>query len=477
LHNRSFLGKFDFVERIKTQNMDVSNRDGFGSQLGVIAAAAGSAVGLGNIWRFPYVAGENGGGAFLLVYVLFILIIGVPLMLSEFAVGRRSQRNALGAFKHLAPRTSWHFIGILGIAAAFFILSFYTTVSGWTLEYLFLSIGNGFAGQNKEELNVMFEQFRTSGGLPLLWQFIFMFFTAFIVYKGIKNGIEKYTKMLMPALLLIIIVLGIRSVTLPGAGAGLVFLFKPDFAKINGNVILQALGQAFFSLSIGMGALITYGSYIRKKENLATISLSVTLTDTLVAILAGVAIFPAVFAFGIEPEAGPGLVFITLPMIFQQITGGYFFALIFFILLVIAALTSTISVLEVVVAYVSEELNFSRKQATIISALAISVLGALCTLSQGPMPEIHLGNRNLFDILEFTSANIMLPLGGLLIVIFAGWFMNRQQLFDEITNDGKHMLNTRWIFYFIIRFIAPVAIALVFLNGIGLFGLFGGSDM
>jgi len=452
------------------------NRDGFGSRLGVIAAAAGSAVGLGNIWRFPYVTGENGGGAFLLVYVLFILVIGVPVMLSELALGRRSQRNALGAFKKLAPGTWWHIIGMIGIAAAFFILAFYTTVSGWTLEYLFLSIGNSFEGQSKEELNVTFEEFRNNGYLPLLWQLIFMLFTALIVYKGIKNGIEKYTKLLMPALLLIIIVLGIRAVTLPGSGAGLTFLFQPDFSKINADVVLQALGQAFFSLSIGMGALITYGSYIKSNEDLGKTAFSVTLTDTLVAVLAGVAIFPAVFAFGIEPQSGPSLVFITLPMIFQEMTGGYFFALIFFVLLVIAALTSTISVLEVVVAYVSEELNMSRRKATILSAGSISVLGILCTLSQGPMPEIHIGNRNLFDILEFASANIMLPLGGLLIVLFAGWYMKREDLYDEISNKETLKIHLIWAYYFIIRFLAPVAIALVFLNGLGFFGMFGEGD-
>lgn len=452
------------------------NRDGFGSRLGVIAAAAGSAVGLGNIWRFPYVTGENGGGAFLLVYVLFILVIGVPVMLSELALGRRSQRNALGAFKKLAPGTWWHIIGMMGIAAAFFILAFYTTVSGWTLEYLFLSIGNSFEGQSKEELNVTFEEFRNNGYLPLLWQLMFMLFTALIVYKGIKNGIEKYTKLLMPALLLIIIVLGIRAVTLPGSGAGLTFLFQPDFSKINADVVLQALGQAFFSLSIGMGALITYGSYIKSNEDLGKTAFSVTLTDTLVAVLAGVAIFPAVFAFGIEPQSGPSLVFITLPMIFQEMTGGYFFALIFFVLLVIAALTSTISVLEVVVAYVSEELNMSRRKATILSAGSISVLGILCTLSQGPIPEIHIGNRNLFDILEFASANIMLPLGGLLIVLFAGWYMKREDLYDEISNKETLKIHLIWAYYFIIRFLAPVAIALVFLNGLGFFGMFGEGD-
>ncbi len=454
-----------------------SPRDSFSSRIGVIAAAAGSAIGLGNIWRFPYVAGENGGGAFLLLYIGFIILIGVPVMLSEFVIGRSTQRNAVGAFTRLAPKTLWPVTGFLGISAAFFILAFYTTVSGWTLEYLYLAISDGFKAQSADSLSKSFDTFRTSGLRPLIWQNIFMFLTAFIVYRGIKNGIEKYTKILMPLLLFIIIILGIRSVTLPGAGEGLLFLFKPDFSKITGRVILEALGQSFFSLSIGMGTLITYGSYISKNERLGNTALSVSAADTLIAILAGVAIFPAVFAFGIAPEAGAGLVFITLPLIFDQMAGGYFFSLIFFLLLSIAALTSTISVLEVVTAYLSEELKLGRKKATVIAASSIAVLGVACTMSQGPWSSFSIGDKNLFDLLEMISANFMLPLGGLLIVIFVGWYLKKEDVFAEISNNGKLKAGFRFTYLFIVRFLAPIAIAFVFLHGLGLFGFFGSGDL
>jgi NSS family neurotransmitter:Na+ symporter len=452
-------------------------RDSFSSRLGVIAAAAGSAIGLGNIWRFPYVAGENGGGAFLLIYIGFIILIGVPVMLSEFVIGRSTQRNPVGAFKKLAPKTLWPLTGFLGIIAACFILAFYTTVSGWTLEYLYLAITDSFKAKTAESLAIGFDSFRTSGLRPLIWQNVFMFFTAFIVYRGIRNGIEKYTKILMPLLLIIIIILGIRSITLPGAGEGLLFLFKPDFSKITGTVILEALGQSFFSLSIGMGTLITYGSYIGKTEKLGNTALSVSAADTLIAILAGIAIFPAVFAFGIAPEAGAGLVFITLPLIFEQMTGGYFFALIFFLLLSIAALTSTISVLEVVTAYLAEELNLGRKKATLLAASSIAVLGVACTMSQGPWSAISVGNNNLFDLLEMISANIMLPLGGLLIVIFVGWYLSKETVIDELSNEGKLKAGFRYLYLFIVKFLAPVAIAFVFLHGLGFFGIFGSGDL
>ncbi len=458
-------------------NMDEKIRDSFGSRIGVIAAAAGSAIGLGNIWRFPYIAGENGGGAFLLVYLLFILLIGVPVMLSEFVIGRSAQRNPLGAFKRLAPKGHWYLVGFMGIAAAFFILAFYTTVAGWTLEYLYLAVANGFEGKGPDQMSMMFDQFMSSGLRPVIWQLIFMVLTAYIVFNGIKNGIEKYTKILMPALLVIIVILGIRSITLPGAGEGLVFLFRPDFSKITANVIMQALGQAFFSLSIGMGTLITYGSYISKKDNLGATAVSVSVADVFIAILAGIAIFPAVFAFGITPEAGPGLVFITLPMIFEQMAGGYFFSLIFFLLLSIAALTSTISVLEVVVAYVSEELEINRKKATVLAAGSIAILGVFSTLSQGPLSQLSFAEMNLFDLLEYTSANVMLPLGGLFIVLFAGWFMGIDKLFAELSSNNAFKINYKFIYLFIVRFLAPIAIAVVFLNGIGILDVFSGGDL
>lgn len=450
------MGQFDF-----------SKRDSFGSKFGVIAAAAGSAVGLGNIWRFPYVAGENGGAAFLIIYVLAIVSIGLPVMLSEFAIGRMAQRNAFGAFKKLAPGKPWYLIGVMGILGAFMILAFYSTVAGWTMEYLFQSITNNFQGKDAATLSTSFDSFRTSGSSPVMWQLIFMVLTAGIVVAGIKNGIEKYTKILMPLLLLIIVALVVRAVTLPGSAEGLAFLFAPDFSKLSAPVILEALGQAFFSMSIGMGVLITYGSYIGKKDNIGNSAAAISAADTLIAILSGVAIFPAVFAFGIEPNSGPGLVFITLPSIFNNMPAGYFFSILFFSLLLIAALTSSISVLEVVVAYCTEQLGWSRKVATAVAAVAITATGVLCTLSQGPWDQLTLFGMNIFDLLDWTSANLLLPLGGFFIVLFAGWFLSRKQVKDEITNSGT----TKAIFFeaylFIIRFIAPIAIGLVFLFGLG----------
>lgn len=434
-----------------------SGRDGFSSKFGVIAAAAGSAVGLGNIWRFPYVVGENGGGAFLLIYLFFIVLIGVPIMTSELLIGRRAQKNAFRAFPTLAPKAPYFkIVGIMGVAAAFLILSFYGVVAGWTIEYIWLSVSGQLAGQSSVELNTLFESFSGSQVMPIFYLIIFMILTAFIVVGGIQNGIEKYTKILMPLLFAIIVVLCIRSSTLDGAMAGLEFLFKPDFSKINGDVILSALGQAFFSLSIGMGVIATYGSYISKKENLLSTAISVSFADTLIAILSGVAIFPAVFAFGIEPNAGPGLVFVTLPQVFNQMMGGAVFSIAFFILLLIAALTSSVSLLEVVVAYFTEELNLERKKATIIAATSITILGSFCVLS--PM---------LFDAFEWTSSNLLLPFGGLLIAIFVGWVMDKNAVRDELESHGKRVAVFN-LFMLIIKYIAPFAVSLVFLKSLGL---------
>ncbi len=445
-------------------------RDSFSSKIGVVAAAAGSAVGLGNIWRFPYVAGENGGGAFLLIYLGFIFAIGFPVMLAELTIGRRAQRNALGSFKKLAPGKPWYLIGLMGIVAAFMILAFYSTIAGWTLEYLIQAFTNGFDGKNADQLKESFEVFRGGSFRPIIWQVVFMFMTAFIIYKGVKHGIEKYTKILMPVLVILIIVICIRSLTLDGAKEGMAFLFKPDFSKITWPVILDALGQAAFSLSIGMGTLITYGSYIRKETNLPSTALQVTAADTTIAILAGVMIFPAVFAFNIDPAEGSGLVFIVLPNIFEQMPGGYIFAIIFFTLLSIAALTSTVSVLEVVVAYFSEELNMSRGKATIIAASAITVVGLFATLSFGPLKDATVLGRTVFDWFDYLSANLLLPLGAIFIVLFVGWYLGKKNVKDEITNQGE--LRGRFInvFMMIVKFIAPIAITLVFIYGLGLIG-------
>ncbi|MCD6347616.1 MAG: sodium-dependent transporter [Bacteroidales bacterium] len=446
-----------------------NKRDSFGSKFGVIAAAAGSAVGLGNIWKFPYEVGNNGGGAFLVLYLVFVFVIGIPVMISEFTIGRNAQKNAIGSFKFIKPGKPWFLVGIMGIGAAFMIFAFYGSVAGWTLEYIFQSITNGFAGKTTEQLGTQFDTFVQNPIRPIIWQIIFIAITAAVVIAGVKNGIEKYTKILMPVLFLIILVLIVRSVTLPGAGEGLRFLFKPDFSKITGSVVLSALGQAFFSLSLGMGTIITYGSYINKRDNLGTTAIQVSIADTLIAVLAGIAIFPAVFAFGINPSQGEGLVFVTIPSIFQQMAGGYFFSLIFFILLAVAALTSTISLLEVIVAYFSEEYKISRKKATIWSSLIILVLGVLCTLSNGGvLADIKIFGYNFWGFLEFTSADLLLPLGGLCIVIFVGFAMGRKRVKEELTNKGTLKARLLPVYFFLVRFVAPIGIALVFLNMIGL---------
>ncbi|MDG5799839.1 sodium-dependent transporter [Marinilabiliaceae bacterium ANBcel2] len=433
-----------------------TKRDNFSSKFGVIAAAVGSAVGLGNIWRFPYVAGENGGGAFLLIYLGFIIVLGIPLMLTELMIGRKAQLSIFGAFRRLAPGTPWSLVGLMGVVAAFMILSFYSVVAGWTLEYAYIALRNGFADKSPLEIREMYNGIVEAKWKPVILMFFFLITTAFIVRSGVKNGIERYTKMLMPLLLVIIILLNIRALSLDGATAGLVFLFNPDFTVINKDVVLEALGQAFFSLSLGMGVMATYGSYIKKGESLGQTAISVSIADSLIAILAGMAIFPAVFAFGIDPGDGPGLVFVTLPGIFNQMAGGYFFALIFFLLLVIAALTSAISLLEVTVAYFVEELRLTRKRATTVATVAMIALGFLCAFYDG-----------VFDFFDSISANVLLPLGGLLLVVFVGWFLGREVVRQELEADGK-VAKYFYVFVFVIKFIAPFAITIVFLHNLGL---------
>ena len=455
-----------------------SGRDSFSSKFGVIAAAAGSAIGLGNIWRFPYVTGENGGAAFLLIYLAFVALVGIPVMMSEFVIGRSAQKNAVGSFKTLAPRKPWFLVGMMGVAGAFVILAFYAVVAGWTLSYLFDSARYlvqpakyGFAEMSTEQLRNFFQEgydsFLAGTWKPIVTFVAMMGLTVIIVLSGVRDGIEKYAKILMPILLALLLVLVIRGVTLEGAGAGVRFLFKPDFSQITGNTILEALGQAFFSLSVGMGTLITYGSYIQKKDNLANTAVSVAFADTMIAIIAGLAIFPAVFAFGINPDSGQGLVYITLPVIFQKMAFGSFWALLFFLLLCLAALTSTISVLEVVVAYFSEELGMNRKRATMIAGSSIGLLGLMVTMSWGPLAGVTLGDLNIFGIFDASPA-YFLPLGGFFIVLFVGWFYGRSNSRKELSSDGKFSIRYYPFFIFLVRYLAPIAIALVFLNVVGL---------
>ena len=454
-------------------NIPSGNRDSFGSKFGVIAAAAGSAVGLGNIWRFPLVTTQNGGGAFLILYISFIVFIGIPVMLSEFSIGRRAQLNAFGSFKKLAPKTRWYLVGFLGILTAFAILAFYSAVAGWTLEYLMQAISGKLLHTDDYVKN--FADFSTDVSRPLIWQLVFMFLTAIVVYAGIQKGIEKFTKILMPVLVILIGVVVVRSVSLPGAAEGVKYLFIPDWSAVNFKTVLMALGQAAFSLSIGMGTLITYGSYIQKDNHLLRTSSQVALADTSIAILSSLMVIPAIFAFSSvsidQMSPGPGLVFEVLPAVFKAMPGGVIFAVVFFFLLAVAALTSTISVLEVVVAYLKEELGMTRGKATLIASVSISVLGILATLSFSSLSGFHIFGLNIFDLLNFASANIMLTFGALFIVIFVGWKLGKSNFLDEISNKGEIRSILHKIVFFIIRYIAPVAIGIIAVAALFIKGL------
>lgn len=453
--------------------MSKEQRINFSSKLAVVAAAAGSAVGLGNIWRFPYELGQNGGAAYLLVYLAFVVLLGMPVMLSEFVIGRMGQSDAVGSFKKLAPKRPWWLIGVMGVLTSFLIMGFYSVVSGWTLEYIFQAIGNKFVNRDTAELATVFTDFSSDTLRPLIWMLIFMVVSAVIIMLGVKDGIEKSTKFMMPLLVIIIVALGVRALTLPGGIDGLRFLFQPDFSKINSAVVLSAMGQAFFSLSLGMGCMITYGSYINRKNHLSHTVVEVTALDSLVAILASIAIFPAVFSLGINPGQGPELVFITLPKVFAQMPGGYIWAILFFILLAVAALTSAISLMEVVVAYLVEELKMKRLSATILVSVGIMFFGVLASLSFGAWKDVKIMDMNFFDLFDNLTSRILMPLGGLFISLFAGWVLDSKKLREEISTHGKFSVRFFPVFLILVRYVAPVFIILVMLNQFGLSKLLG----
>jgi len=441
----------------------------FGSKLGVILATVGCAVGLGSIWRFPYMVGENGGAAFLLVFIICTILLGLPIMITEFFIGRHSRSNAAGAFKVLAPGTKWSLIGYNGVLAAFLILGFYSVVSGWTLEYIWQAMTGSLEGKNAAEFTEDFHAFSSSIFRPIFWMIVFVVLTHVIIVFGVEKGIERASKIMMPALFLILILLCVRSVTLPNVSEGLNFFFKPDLGKITSSVVLSAMGQTFFSLSIGMGCLITYASYFGKETNLQTTAIEVTVLNTLVALLAGVMVFPAVFSFGIEPTVGPELVFITLPNIFEQLPFGSLWSFVFFILLALAALTSTISLHEVSTAYIHEEYHMSRNKAAWIVSIGVILIGAICSLSFGVLKEFTIGGLIIFDALDFLTAKIMMPLGGMMICIFVGTRIEKKVLKEELTNKGSipfYFFNT---YAFFIKYLAPVAIGVIFLNELGIF--------
>ena len=453
--------------------MTKKERGNFGSKLGVILASAGSAVGLGNIWRFPYETGNHGGAAFILIYLGCILLLGLPIMIAEFLIGRHLQANTARAYQILAPGTQWRWVGRMGVLAGFLILGYYSVVDGWTLEYIFEAVSNSFAGKTPAEFISSFQSFSSNPWRPALWLTLFLLATHFIIVKGVEKGIEKSSKIMMPTLFIIILILVGCSVTLPGAGKGIEFLLKPDFSKVDGNVFLGAMGQAFFSLSLGMGCLCTYASYFSKNTNLTRTAFSVGIIDTFVAVLAGFIIFPAAFSVGIQPDAGPSLIFITLPNVFQQAFSGipilaYIFSVMFYVLLALAALTSTISLHEVVTAYLHEEFNFTRGKAARLVTTGCILLGILCSLSLGVTKEFTIFGLGMFDLFDFVTAKLMLPLGGLLISIFTGWYLDKKLVWSEITNNGNLKVPTYKLIIFILKYVAPIAISVIFINELGL---------
>jgi NSS family neurotransmitter:Na+ symporter len=454
--------------------MSTDERAKFGSKLGVILASAGSAVGLGNIWRFPITTGNNGGAAFILVYIGCVILLGLPIMIAEFLIGRHSQANTAGAYRKLAPGTQWKWVGRLGVLTGFLILSYYSVVAGWTLEYIWQAATNALAGKTSAEYIANFNSFAANPWRPLFWFVVFMLITHYIIVKGVEKGIEKSSKIMMPALFIIVIILVGCSISLPGSSKGLEFLLKPDFSKITSETFLDAMGQAFFSLSLGMGCLCTYASYFKKDTNLGKTAISVGTIDTLVAILAGLIIFPAAFSVGIKPDSGTSLVFITLPNVFQQAFHNlpfvaYVVAVMFYVLLALAALTSTISIHEVATAYLNEEFNLSRKKAARLVTLGCIILGSFCSLSFGVLNGYKLFGMTIFDIFDFTTAKLMLPIGGFFISIFTGWYLDKKLVRDEITNDGSLKIPVLNAVIFILKYLAPLAILCIFVDGLGLF--------
>ncbi|MDO4162857.1 MAG: sodium-dependent transporter [Bacteroides sp.] len=453
--------------------MERNDRGNFGSKLGVILASAGSAVGLGNIWRFPFETGNHGGAAFILIYLGCVLLMGIPILVAEFMIGRRSRANTARAYQKLAPGTQWRWVGRLCVLTGFLILSYYSVVAGWTLEFIVQAGTNSFAGKSPAEFIDLFNNFVSNPWRPLIWLIVFLLATHFVIVRGVEKGIEQSAKIMMPALFILLLVLVGCAVSLPGAGAGLKFLLEPDFSKVNASVLLGAMAQAFFSLSLGMGCLCTYASYFRKDTDLPKTAFNVAWIDTAVAVLAGFIIFPAAFSVGIQPDAGPSLIFITLPNVFQQAFGSLpwlsvILSVMFYVLLALAALTSTISLHEVVTAYLHEEFNMTRKKAAWLVTTGCIVIGIFCSLSLGVGKDYTLFGMTLFDLFDYVTAKIMLPVGGFFISIFAGWYIDRKIAWEEISNNGTlHPLIYK-VLIFVLKFIAPVCIAFILINELGL---------
>jgi neurotransmitter:Na+ symporter, NSS family len=443
-------------------------RDSFTTGLGVIAATLGSAVGLGNIWKFPALTGLNGGAAFIIVYLLSTLMAGLPVMIAELMLGRRSKSDALTTFRVLHPkRESWALIGAAGVLSAFLILAFYTEVAGWVFAYVFKSASGSVLSSDPKVTSAAFEKLIADPLQSILWQWVVLVFVGGIIVLGVSKGIESTTKRLMPVLFLILVMLGVRSLMLPGAAAGLSFLFHPDFSKVTGAVVLTAMGLAFFKLSVGMGTMITYGSYFRDDQNIPVTALRVMLADLTVSILAGIAIFPAVFTYGFKPEAGPSLLFITIPAVFSQMPFGNVFVVLFFVLGAIAATGAMLSIMEVPVAYLHQRFSFSRLKATALTVVLLGLIGSTAALSNSTLAGFKLFGMTMFDLYDFLTSNLLMPVGGLFICIFVGWVWGEEKVRAALSNDGalenRAMIAT---FFFIVRYVAPVTIIVILLRGL-----------
>ena len=447
-------------------------RVNFGSKLGMILATAGSAVGLGNVWRFPYMTGQNGGAAFILIYIACVLVLGIPCMMNEFIIGRHGAANTGRAYGEMGAAKAWRLVGCMSVLTGFIITSYYAVVSGWCLQYIFASAFGELNG-NPQYITQYFQEFSASPIRPVFWTLAILALTHFVIIHGVRSGIERASKMMMPTLFVLLVVVVIGSCMLPGAGKGVEFLFRPDFSKMNSGVFLAAMGQSFYSLSIGMGCICTFASYFSRKANLMKSAVNIVAIDSLIAILAGLMIFPAAFSVGINPDSGPSLIFITLPNVFKEAFAtmpiiGTVIAIMFYVLLSLAALTSLISLHEVSTAFFYEEMHTTRKKAATLVTVSLCVLGALCSLSIGGRDWLVIGGKSLFDLFDFVTGQIMLPIAGFLTCIFLGWVVPRQTVKDEFTNWGTLRSTLFGVYILLIRYVCPVCIVAIFLNQLGI---------
>ena len=452
--------------------MSQQERAKFGSKMGVILATAGSAIGLGNVWRFPYMAGENGGAAFIIFYILCVVMLGLPCMVSEFIIGRHAQANTARAYNKISASRIWTAVGCLSVLTGFLITSYYAVVSGWCLPYIYASLMGHLDG-DPEYFKQYFANFSTHPVKPIVWTVAILGITHLVIQHGVRDGIERASKMLMPTLFILLLVLVVSSCLLPNAIAGIEFLFKPDFSKVTPDVLLGALGQSFYSMSIGMGCLCTYASYFSRHTNLLRSAVQIGIIDTFVAILAGLMIFPAAFSVGVSPDSGPSLIFITLPNVFQQAFSGmplvgYIISLAFYALLSLAALTSLISLHEVSTAFFHEELHIGRKKAALIVTLSCSVLGAFCSLSLGGYEVMSFLGKTLFDIFDFVTGQVFLPVCGFLTCLMVGWYLPHKLVRDEFTNWGTLRGSLFHVYLFAIKYLCPACILIIFLHQFGL---------